>query len=127
LPDCQYSSNISQSNRLRYNIDGSRKNNNYYYLSRTTTEKSATTEEKAGGVAVVDEIEVSIKTWDDHIERLEAKLSFLIRSYDDFNSDLLYQYEKKVDALKREINDAIEQRQMLISRDKLLLLDNPII
>jgi uncharacterized small protein (DUF1192 family) len=100
------------------------KNNNYYYLPRTTTEKSATREEKTGNVTVVDEIEVTIKIWDDHIERLEAKLSFLIRSHDDHNSDLLYQYEKKVDALKREINDAIEQRQMLIGRGKLVLLGN---
>jgi hypothetical protein len=100
------------------------KNNNYYYLPRTTTEKSATIQEKIGGVTVVDEIEVAIKMWDDHIKRLEAKLSFLIRSYDDPNSDLLYQYEKKVATLKREINDAMEQRQMLIGRGKLVLLGN---
>jgi predicted RNase H-like nuclease (RuvC/YqgF family) len=63
--------------------------------------------------------------WDDHIERLEAKLSFLVRSYDDdSNSDLLYQYEKKVATLKREINDAMEQRQMLRRRGKLVLLGN---
>ena len=100
------------------------KNNNYYYLPRTTTEKSATIEEKTVGVTVVDEIEVAIKMWDDHIKRLEAKLSFLIRSYDDPNSDLLYQYEKKVATLKREINDAMEQRRMLIGRGKLVLLGN---
>ena len=92
------------------------KNNNYYYLPRTTTEKSATIQEKTGGVTVVDEIEVAIKMWDDHIKRLEAKLSFLIRSYDDPNSDLLHQYEKKVATLKREINDAMEQGRMLIGR-----------
>jgi hypothetical protein len=51
--------------------------------------------------------------WDDHIERLEAKLSFLVRSYDDPNSDLLYQYEKKVATVKQEINDATELRQTL--------------
>ena len=63
--------------------------------------------------------------WDDHIERLEAKLSFLIRSYDnDPNSVLLYQYEKKVATVKREINDATEQRQMLRGRGKLVLLGN---
>jgi hypothetical protein len=89
-----------------------------------TTEKSAIAEEKTGDVTVVDEIEVPIKMWDDHIERLEAKLLFLIRSYDDPNSDLLYQYEKKVATLKREINDAIEQRQMLRDRGKLVLLGN---
>jgi predicted RNase H-like nuclease (RuvC/YqgF family) len=79
---------------------------------------------KTGDVTVVDEIEVAIKIWDDHIERLEAKLSFLIRSYDDPNSDLLYQYEKKVATLKREINDAREQRQMLRGRGKLVLLSD---
>ena len=93
------------------------KNDNYYYRSRTTTEKSATTEEKPDDLTVVDEIEVEVKMWDDHIERLEAKLSFLIRSYDDPNVGLLYQYEKKVATLKREINDAIEQRRMIRGRD----------
>jgi len=88
-----------------------------YYLPRTTTENSATTEQKTDEVMVVDEINVEVKMWDDHIERLEAKLSFLIGSYDDPNLDLLYQYEKKVATLKREINDAIEQRHMLIGRD----------
>jgi hypothetical protein len=99
-------------------------NNNYYYLPRTTTEKSATTEEKVDDVTAVDEIEVAIKMWDDHIGKLEAKLSFLIRSYDDPNLDLLYQYEKKVATLKLEINDAMEQRQKLIGRGKLVLLGN---
>ncbi|HKH86912.1 MAG TPA: hypothetical protein VKA40_10200 [Nitrososphaera sp.] len=100
------------------------KNNNYYYLPRATPEKPAATEEKMSDLTVVDEIEVPLKMWDDHIERLEAKLSFLIRSYDDFNSDLLYQYEKKVATLKREINDAMEQRQMLRGRGKLVLSGN---
>jgi hypothetical protein len=98
------------------------KNNNYYYLPRTTTEESATTEEKTSDTTIVDAIEVAIKMWDDHIERLEAKLLFLIGSYDDHNSDLSYQHEKRVTTLKREINDAIEQRQMLIGRGKLALL-----
>jgi hypothetical protein len=93
------------------------KSDNYYYRPRTTTEKSATTEEKSDDLTVVDEIEVEVKMWDDHIERLEAKLSFLIRSYDDPDLDLLYQHEKKVATLKREINDAIEQRHMIIGRD----------
>jgi uncharacterized small protein (DUF1192 family) len=102
------------------------KNNNYYYLPSATPEKSAaaTTEEKMSDLTVVDEIKVPIKMWNDHIERLEAKLSFLIRSYDDPNSDLLYQYEKKVATLKREINDAMEQRQMLRGRGKLVLSGN---
>jgi hypothetical protein len=93
------------------------KSDNYYYHPRTTTEKSARTEEKPDELVVVDEIEVEVKMWDDHIERLEAKLSFLIRSYDDPDLDLLYQHEKKVATLKREINDAIEQRYLLIRRD----------
>ncbi len=93
------------------------KSDNYYYHPRTTTEKSATTGEKPDELTVVDDIEVEVKMWDDHIERLEAKLSFLIRSYDDPNFDLLYQHEKKVATLKREINDAVEQRHMIIGRD----------
>jgi hypothetical protein len=93
------------------------KSDNYYYRPRGTTEKSVTKEEKLDELTVVDEIEGAVKMWDDHIERLEAKLSFLIRSYDDPNLDLLYQYEKKVDTLKREINDAIEQRHMIRGRD----------
>ena len=93
------------------------KSDNYYYRPRTTTEKSATTEEKQDDLTVVDEIEVEVKMWDDHIERLEAKLSFLIRSYDDPNLDSLYQYEKKIATLKREINDAIEQRHRIRGRD----------
>jgi hypothetical protein len=93
------------------------KNNNYYYLPRTTTGQSvATIENKTDDANVVDEIEAVTKMWDDHIERLEAKLSFLISSYDDRNLDFLYQYEKNVATLKREINDAIEQRQTLIGR-----------
>ena len=93
------------------------KSDNYYHRPMATTEKSATKEEKLDELTVVDEIEGAVKMWDDHIERLEAKLSFLIRSYDDPNLDLLYQYEKKVATLKREINDAIEQRHMIRGRD----------
>jgi hypothetical protein len=98
------------------------KNNKYYDLPRTTTEQSiATIEEKTSGATVVDEIEAATKLWDDHIERLKAKLSFLISSYDDRNTDFLYQHEKKVSTLKREINDAIEQRKMLTCRANQLL------
>lgn len=100
------------------------KNDNYLNLPRTTTEKSSIIEEKMGNAALVDETEVAVKIWDNHIERLEAKLSFLITSYDDSNSDLLYQYEKKVATIKREINDAIEQREALIGRGELPLLRN---
>lgn len=53
---------------------------------------------------------VGMKALDRHIERLEAKLSFLIRSYDAPRTDLLYQYDKKIATVKQEINDAMEQR-----------------
>jgi predicted RNase H-like nuclease (RuvC/YqgF family) len=49
---------------------------------------------------------VRMKALDHHIERLEAKLSYLIRSYDDSHTDLLYQYDKKIATVKQEINDA---------------------
>jgi hypothetical protein len=64
-------------------------------------------------VTVVVEIEeVGIKALDAHIERLEAKLSFLIRSYDDDpRTDLSDQYKKKIATIKQEIDDAIEQRR----------------
>lgn len=61
---------------------------------------------KQGDVTVV-----GMKALDRHIERLEAKLSFLIRSYDAPRTDLLYQYDKKIATVKQEINDAMEQRR----------------
>jgi oligoribonuclease NrnB/cAMP/cGMP phosphodiesterase (DHH superfamily) len=64
--------------------------------------------------AAVVKIEFAIKVLDHHIERLETKLSFLIRSYDDPRTDLLYQYEKKITTVKQEIDDATEQRRTLI-------------
>jgi uncharacterized small protein (DUF1192 family) len=65
-------------------------------------------------VTVASEIEVAIKALDHHIEKLEAKLSFLIRSYDDPPTTLLlYQYEKKIATLKEEINHAMEERGTL--------------
>ena len=54
---------------------------------------------------------VGMEALDRHIERLEAKLSFLIRSYDAPHTDLLYQYDKKIATVKQEINDAMEQRR----------------
>ena len=55
---------------------------------------------------------VGMKALDTHIERLEAKLSFLIRSYDASRTDLLlYQYDKKIATVQQEIDDAIEQRR----------------
>ena len=64
--------------------------------------------------AAVVKIELAIKALDYHIERLETKLSFLIRSSDDPYTDLLYQYEKKIATVKQEIDDATEQRRSLI-------------
>jgi hypothetical protein len=58
---------------------------------------------------------VGIKALDDHIERLEAKLSFLIRLYNDSRTDLLsYQYKKKIAILKQEINEVMERRRCQI-------------
>ena len=66
-------------------------------------------------MTVVVQIEVvRIKALDHHIERLEAKLSFLIRSYDDDDprTDLLdHQYKKKIATIKQEIDDAMERRR----------------
>ena len=70
-------------------------------------------ETNAAAAAVV-KIELAIKALDYHIERLETKLSFLIRSYDDPRTDLLYPYEKKIATVKQEIDDATEQRRSLI-------------
>lgn len=63
--------------------------------------------------ALIRHEEDEIKALDDHIERLKAKLSFLIRSYDDISTDLLHQHDKKIEIVKKEILDAIEQRQTL--------------
>jgi hypothetical protein len=65
-------------------------------------------------VTVVVESEVvRIKAFDRHIERLEAKLSFLIRSYNDnTRTDLSdHQYKKKIATIKQEIDDAMERRR----------------
>jgi hypothetical protein len=70
--------------------------------------------ETNAATATVVKIELAIKALDYHIERLETKLSFLITSYDDPRTDLLYQYEKKIATVKQEIDDATEQRRSLI-------------
>jgi hypothetical protein len=84
----------------------------------TTTSTSPLRQEKnpqqqktrEGGMTVV-----VIKALDDHIERLEAKLSFLIRLYNDSLPDLLsYQYEKKISIVKQEINEVMERRRCQI-------------
>jgi hypothetical protein len=65
-------------------------------------------------VTIVVEMEViRIKALDRHIERLEAKLSFLIRSYDDDpHTDLSdHQFKKKIATIKQEIDDAMERRR----------------
>ena len=56
--------------------------------------------------------EVAIKVLDHHIEILEAMLLFLIRSQDPRN-DWLHQHEKKIAAVKQEIDFAMRERQNL--------------
>ena len=68
----------------------------------------------------VVKIEATIKALDDHVERLEAKLSFLIKSYDP-RRDLSYQYEKKIDTVKHEIEHAMEERQRLYSLGQMVM------
>jgi hypothetical protein len=84
----------------------------------TTTSTSLLRQEKnpqqqktrEGGMTVV-----GMKTLDDHVERLEAKLSFLIRLYNDSCTDLLlYQYEKQIAIVKQEINEVMERRRCQI-------------
>jgi hypothetical protein len=69
-------------------------------------------------VTVVIEIEeVGIKALDCHIERLKAKLSFLIRSNGDPHRDLSDdEYKKKIATIKQEIDDAIEQQRRTSNR-----------
>jgi hypothetical protein len=54
---------------------------------------------------------VKMKALDRHIETLEAKLSFLIRSCDVPCPDLLYQYGKRLSTVKQEIDEATECRR----------------
>lgn len=61
----------------------------------------------------VVETEVAIRAFDHHVERLEAKLSYLIRSCDDACEDSLYQCERKIATVKQEIDDMIEQKRTL--------------
>jgi hypothetical protein len=84
----------------------------------TTTSTSPLRQEKnpqqqktrEGGMTVV-----GMKALDDHVERLEAKLSFLIRLYNDSCTDLLlYQYEKQIAIVKQEINEVMERRRCQI-------------
>jgi hypothetical protein len=99
---------------LSHNIYDAIKNsssNNNYYIPRTTAEKTVNNR-RQGDVTVVIEIEVvRIKALDRHTERLEAKLSFLIRSYDDPRTDLSDEYKKKIATVKQEIDDAMERRR----------------
>jgi hypothetical protein len=57
---------------------------------------------------------VGMNALDHHIERLEAKRSFLIRSYDNSPTNSLYQYEKKIAIVKQEINEVMERRRYQI-------------
>jgi hypothetical protein len=64
--------------------------------------------------------EAAIKALDLNIEKLEAKLSFLIESYEP-RRDLSYQYQKKIDTVKHEIEHAMEERQRLYSMSQLVM------
>jgi uncharacterized small protein (DUF1192 family) len=81
----------------------------------TTTSTSTLRQEKNQQQRMTKEGDmtvVGIKALDDHIERLEAKLSFLIRLYNDSRTDLLsYQYEKKIAIVKQEINEVMMERR----------------
>jgi hypothetical protein len=60
-------------------------------------------------------IEVAIL--DRHIERLKAKLLFVIGSYDDDpHTNLSNQYKKKIATIKQEIDDTMEHRRDLARR-----------
>jgi predicted ATPase len=64
-----------------------------------------------GDVTIV-KIEIAISALDNNIEKLEAKLSFIITSYD-HHGDLSYQNEKKIATVKQEIESAMEERRRL--------------
>lgn len=86
----------------------------YTYIMPLETAAAATTVTFPGRQQKTrqsDVAAVGMKALDTHIERLEAKLSFLIRSYDASHTDLLYPYEKKIATVQQEIDDAIEQRR----------------
>ena len=62
-------------------------------------------------MTVATEIEVTIKALDHHIQKLEAKLSFLIKSYVyNPHAASLYEYEKKITTVRKEIEHAKEER-----------------
>jgi hypothetical protein len=75
-------------------------------------EKTSNNSLRREGDMTVVKIEAAIKALDHNIEKLEAKLSFIIKSYDP-RRDLAYHYEKKIATVKQEIEDAIEQRRTL--------------
>jgi 2',3'-cyclic-nucleotide 2'-phosphodiesterase (5'-nucleotidase family) len=84
---------------------------------KTHNHKNSTSLWYRGDDVTVVEIELAIKALDNHIERLEAKLSYLIESYDDSSTDLLLnQYEKQIATVKQEIDDMMEERQKLNRR-----------
>ena len=73
---------------------------------------------RRGGDVTVVKIETAISALDNSIEKLEAKLSFIITSYDP-RRDLLFQYEKKIATVKREIESAMEERLRLSRLSKM--------
>jgi endo-beta-N-acetylglucosaminidase D len=74
-------------------------------------EKTSSNLRREGDVTIV-KIEIAISALDNNIEKLEAKLSFIITSYD-HHGDLSYQNEKKIATVKQEIESAMEERRRL--------------
>jgi len=75
-------------------------------------EKTSNNNLKREGDGTVVKIETGISALDSNIEKLQAKLSFIITSCDP-RRDLLYQYEKKIATVKQEIESAMEERRRL--------------
>jgi hypothetical protein len=75
-------------------------------------EKTSSSNLRREGDVTIVKIEIAISALDNNIEKLEAKLSFIITSYDP-HRDLSYQYEKKIATVKQEIESAMEERRRL--------------
>jgi hypothetical protein len=93
-----------------------RKSSSRFTFINHSTQNNQQLQQKAkqgSDVTVAIEIEVIIKALDRHIETLEAKLSFLIASYNDHEPriNLSDHYKKKIATVKQEIDDAIQRRR----------------
>jgi uncharacterized small protein (DUF1192 family) len=104
-----------------------RKSSYRFTIINHSTQNNQRLQEKAkqgSDVTVVIETEVRIKALDRHIERLEAKLSFLIASYDDYHPriNLSDQYKKKIATVKQEIDDAIQRRRSSDRREQMSVI-----